>query len=204
MGISVIGATLGRTGTKSLKFALERLGFGPCHHMIEVFEHPEQLPGWQAAIAGEPADWEVLLRGYNACVDYPSSYFWRELADAYPDAKVILTMRTFESWWESYSNTFMIALENTPDEASPHVTAVREMSAHLWRMTMKADLDDKAAGVAAYEKHAETVTATIAPDRLLCFDVRDGWGPLCEFLGTPVPDEAFPRANKASEFWERR
>lgn len=205
MGLSVIGAALGRTGTKSLKIALERLGFGPCHHMEEVFQNPMQLPHWWAAIAGETVDWDVVLAGYNSCTDYPSAYFWRELAHTYPDAKVVLTMRSVESWWESYSNTIMKVLQNVPKEAPPHVREVREMAASLWtEKTFGAPLDDKAAGFAAYEKYVDSVIASISSDRLLCFDVREGWEPLCKFLGKPVPDGDFPRTNNSSEFWERR
>ena len=110
MGLSVIGAGFGRTGTKSFKIALEQLGFGPCHHMDEVFENPVQLPHWQAAIKGDPVDWEFVLAGYNSCTDYPSAYFWRELSQTCPEAKVVLTMRPAESWWESYAGTIMQAV----------------------------------------------------------------------------------------------
>ena len=205
MTLSVIGAGFGRTGTKSLKLALERLGFGPCHHMEEGFQNPDQLLRWRAAIDGGEVNWDEVLAGYSSCTDYPSSYFWRELAETYPEAKVVLTMRSVESWWESYSNTIMIALQNIPEDAPAHVREVREMAAMMWReKTFAAPLDDKVAAFAAYERYVDDVVQSITDDRLLCFDVRDGWAPLCEFLGRPIPDEDFPRTNNASEFHKNR
>ena len=205
MSLSVIGAGFGRTGTMSLKIGLEQLGLGPCHHMHEVFGNPAQLPHWQAAIAGDTMDWEVVLAGYNSCTDYPSAFFWRELAQTYPDAKVVLTMRSVESWWDSYSNTIMKALQIIPKDAPPHIRAVREMAANMWsEKTFGAPLDDKAAGFAAYEKHVDRVIASITSDRLLCFDVGEGWEPLCKFLGKPIPDGEFPRTNSSTEFREAR
>ncbi len=204
MGLSIIGAGLGRTGTKSLKIGLERLGFGSCHHMEELFKNPTQLPHWRAAIAGDFVDWDVVLAGYNSCTDYPSAYFWRELAQTYPDAKVVLTVRSVESWWESYSNTIMKALQNVPKDAPPHIREVRAMAAKLWgEKTFGAALDDRTAGFAAYERYVDDVIASISSDRLLCFDVGEGWKPLCNFLGKPIPDGEFPRTNSSVEFWER-
>ncbi len=203
MGLSVIGAGFGRTGTLSLKLGLEQLGFGPCHHMGEIFEHPAQLPLWQAAVAGEPVDWDVVLEGYNSCTDFPSGYFWRELAEFYSEAKIVLTMRPVESWWQSYSKTIMKVLLDVPNDAPAHVREIREMSATLiGEKCFRAPLHDKQAGFVAYQHYIDSVIASFSSDRLLCFDVRDGWEPLCKFLGKPVPDNEFPRTNSAVEFWD--
>ena len=203
MGLSVIGAGFGRTGTMSLKLGLEQLGFGPCHHMGEIFANPAQLPLWQAAVAGNPVDWDVVLEGYNSCTDFPSGYFWRDLAEHYPEAKIVLTMRPVESWWNSYSSTIMKVVSEVPEGAPAHVQEIRELSATLiGEKSFGAPLDDKQAGCAAYQDYVDSVIASFSADRLLCFEVRDGWEPLCEFLGKPVPDNAFPRTNSAEEFWD--
>ncbi|MGH8933214.1 MAG: sulfotransferase family protein [Egibacteraceae bacterium] len=115
--LEVIGAGFGRTGTLSLKTALERLGFGQCYHGIELMRHPEHLPLWEAAVAGEP-DWAQLFAGYRACVDWPGVHFWRELVDAYPDAKVVLTVRDPRRWYASARNTFLPALESREEPRS--------------------------------------------------------------------------------------
>jgi Sulfotransferase domain len=93
MALRVIGAGFGRTGTHSLKLALEQLGFAPCHHMYEVRAHPEQLAFWQAAARGELPDWDEVFAGFAAQVDWPGARFWRELAEHFPHAKVILSVR---------------------------------------------------------------------------------------------------------------
>lgn len=204
MGLSVIGAGFGRTGTLSLKVALEQLGLGPCHHMDEVFGVPGQLAHWQAAAAGGTVDWDAVYAGYNATVDWPGAHFWRELADHYPDAKVILTMRSTESWWESYAKTIMIFLRDIlPEVADEHVRGVGSMGLQLIvERAFAGSFDDKKVATAAYDKHVAQVTSAFSDDRLLQFDVRNGWAPLCTFLDRPIPDGEFPRTNSPEEFWE--
>lgn len=203
MGLAVIGAGFGRTGTMSLKLALEQLDYGPCHHMEEVFFNPGQLPLWQAAVAGEKVDWDAVFEGYNSTADWPGAHFWRELAAFYPDSKVVLTTRSVDSWWDSYSGTIMKFNQILPDEAPEHVRALSQLAKTLvGERTFGTTFDDERAGKAAYRNHLEAVTASIPADRLLCFDVRDGWEPLCAFLGKPVPHGAFPRANTSAEFWD--
>ncbi len=204
MGLSVSGAGFGRTGTMSLKIALEQLGFGPCHHMDEIFGNPNQLPHWQAAAAGETVDWDAVYAGYNSTVDWPGTHFGRELADHYPDAKVILTMRPTESWWESYSKTIMTFLRDIlPEVSDDHVRDVGLMGLQLIvERAFAGSIDDKEVATAAYDRHVAQVTSAFSEDRLLLFDVRDGWEPLCTFLEQPIPDEMFPRTNSPEEFWE--
>ena len=103
--LKVIGAGISRTGTFSFKLAMEKLGFTKCHHMMEVVENPTQAPLFIAAAKGEPTDWEDLYQGYQACCDFPSCHFWRELMDAFPTARVVLTVRDPENWYKSMSET---------------------------------------------------------------------------------------------------
>ena len=123
MGLSVIGAGFGRTGTLSLKNALEQLGFAPCHHMAEVFANPQQLPFWQRASAGERVDWEECFAGYRASVDWPAAYFWRELAETYPDAKVVLSTRDVDAWYESFRATILALVGAMDRIGNPHIRA---------------------------------------------------------------------------------
>ena len=205
MALSVIGAGFGRTGTMSLKLALEELGLGVCHHMDEVFANPEQLPNWQAAAAGETVDWDAVYAGYDCTADWPGASFWRPLSEHYPEARIILTMRPVESWWESYSNTIMkFFLEMLPQVPDDHVRNTGNMAKKViskWAFGT-ADIDDRQAATAAYEAHVAAVSDAFSDDRLLKFDVREGWEPLCAFLDKLVREGEFPRSNSSEEFWE--
>jgi hypothetical protein len=203
MPLAVIGAGFGRTGTLSLKLALERLGLGPCHHMREVFQHPRLLRSWQAAAAGRPVDWEEVFAGYRATVDWPSARFWRELTAAYPEAKVILTVRPEAAWWASFSRTIPPLMRREAEVADPHVRGVLALArAIVAEQTMGGRPDHEATALARYRQQTAEVTAEVAPERLLVLDVADRWAPLCGFLGLPVPDEPFPRTNSVEEFWD--
>jgi hypothetical protein len=201
MGLLVIGAGFGRTGTLSLKGALEQLGFGPCHHMAEVFAHPEQIPLWQRAVSGADVDWDKLLAGYQATVDWPSAYFWRELAETYPEAKVLLSIRDAESWYASFSSTILKLIAAKESVTIPAIREALEMGAPLVSTKVFSDrADDPEHAKAVFRAHEEEVRRTIPADRLLVFDVRQGWEPLCAFLEVPVPDGPFPRLNDAEQF----
>jgi hypothetical protein len=193
--LQVIGAGFGRTGTASMRDALERLGFGPCDHMRQNFEHPERFPLWEEALrrktAGEPIDWRPLLTGFRAVMDWPGGYFWEELAAAHPEAKVILTVRDPERWYDSAHATIF----SVPDDQRSAV--VRDMDAY----TFGDRLTDRAHCQAVFTGHIQVVQATIAPERLLVFDVKEGWEPLCAFLDVPVPEvDPFPRVNDRTAF----
>jgi hypothetical protein len=203
MPLSVIGAGLGRTGTLSPKLALERLGLGPCHHMREVFQHPRLLRHWQDAAAGRPVEWEEVLAGYRSTIDWPSTHFWRELAAAYPEAKIILTVRPEAAWWASFSRTIPLLLRRHTEVSDPHVRGVLAMATTIVdEQTMDGRPADEATALACYRRRIAEVTAEVVPERLLVFDVAEGWAPLCGFLGLPVPDEPFPRTNSLEEFWD--
>jgi hypothetical protein len=196
MSLDVIGAGFGRTGTTSLKLALEHLGFTRCHHMTEVRRHPETAVHWEAAAAGKPVDWEALLAGYRAVVDWPACYFYRELARVYPDAKVILTLRDPDAWFRSTQATIFRPEHAKRIENEPIAGVVRNT---IWA-TFDGRQNDREHALAVYEQHISEVQRTIAPERLLVYDVAEGWEPLCGFLGVPIPGEPFPHANTSADF----
>jgi hypothetical protein len=189
--LRVVGPGLGRTGTYSLKLALERLLGGRCHHMAEVLADRErQLALWAPVLRGEAVDWEEVFAGYVAQVDFPGAVFWPELTEAFPDALVVLSTRPTDAWYRSAAST--IFQLDDGHGSSPF----RE----VWRERFSDRVDDPAAMIAAYERHNAAVRSAIPPDRLLEWTVTDGWEPLCDRLGLPVPDEAFPRTNTTEEF----
>jgi hypothetical protein len=193
MPLRVIGAGFGRTGTDSMREALEILGFAPCHHMSEVNRDPEQKRLWRALVKGAEPDWERLLGGYAACVDFPSVWYWRDLIRAYPEAKVVLTWRDPESWWESYSRTIRAFASGGNDRESLGVALVGDQ-------VFGGRPDDRGHVLAVYEAHVAAVKATVAPERLLVHALGDGWGPLCAHLGVPVPEVPYPRLNSTADF----
>ena len=197
MPLRVVGAGLGRTGTHSMKLALERLLGAPCYHMLEVFERPDDIPVWQrAGLAGEMPDWNRFLDGYAAAVDWPVAAFWRELCDAYPDAPVLLTTRDVDDWWRSASSTiFSPELRDRAPEGPPSDWPWDLISARFTRR-----FREEAPAKAAYFEHNATVRRTIPSSRLVEWHPGDGWGPICAALALPVPDEPFPHVNTTAEF----
>ena len=194
MALKVIGAGLGRTGTASLKVALEKLGFSKCYHMGEVLSNVNTVPLWVAAGRGHP-DWDTIFEGYSAAVDYPSCSFWREQMEYYPDAKVVLSTRDPESWFESVNSTIMSAdvnewLANSPFREFFKLCVWKDFEKHILDRDFMVDY---------FRKRIDTVRAGVPADRLLIFDVREGWGPLCEFLEVDIPDRDFPRVNSRDE-----
>jgi hypothetical protein len=204
MTLSVIGSGFGRTGTKSLKAALEQLGFAPCHHMHEVVEHPEQVAHWQAIAAGNTVDWNDVFAGYNSQVDWPGAHVWRELSTAFPQSKVVHTVRPPDVWWNSYSRTIgklMNSYAQLP--LPPHISAMMDAWQEMVGKTVfNGKVTDKDTCIAAFNRHTEEVRDTIPADRLLVFDVAEGWAPLCRFLKVPAPDTGFPHHNLRADFWE--
>lgn len=198
--LRVVGAGLPRTGTKSLKDALELLLGDRCYHMYEVFRHPEDLPDWHGAIRGEETDWSVFPPDCVAAVDWPASAFWRELAEANPDAVIVLTTRESASqWWESCDATVFPALRR---ESYPEHEEWLAMVHGLLQREIGEAWNDRAAEEAFYERHNAAVRRDAPPDRLVEFRAGAGWEPLCTALGVPVPDEPFPHTNTREE-WNR-
>ncbi len=192
MALSVIGAGFGRTGTESMKLALEILGIGPCHHMKEVLVNSEQIALWRSAAQGDLPDWEDAFAGYSSAVDWPSAYFWRELSAYYPDAKMLLTVRSADSWYASMASTILETLKASTDPASIGLRMIGEG-------VFGGRLDDRAHAIAVYEKNTADVQAAFAQERLLTYNLGDGWEPLCQFLGEPVPDVPYPRSNSREQ-----
>ena len=211
MALEVIGAGFGRTGTMSLKVALETLGFGPCYHMTEVFTHPEHVELWRAATQGKPVAWEQIFDGYRATVDWPGCAFYAELMESNPDAKVILTVRDPEEWYESAHNTIyrISGAASSPIFylASLVVPAAKRMKhAHrmiievVWQRDLGGRFEDRGYAIETFERHNEEVKRHVPAEKLLVYEVGEGWGPLCEFLGVEVPDEPFPHLNDSEVF----
>ncbi len=203
MSLRVLGAGVGRTGTRSLKLALTQLLDAPCYHMAEVFEHPEDIEVWRAATAGRMPDWAALFDGYRAAVDWPASAFWPELTAAYPDALVVLSVRPTADWWRSAERTIFDLIEQPP--GSDLVAAEQAAMANaLIAARFTPDYRDRRAACEAYEAHNRRVRETVPAERLLEWSPGDGWEPLCAALDLPVPDEEFPHVNTTREFRERR
>ncbi|MFQ5660068.1 MAG: sulfotransferase family protein [Gammaproteobacteria bacterium] len=195
--LRVIGAGLGRTGTSSLKLALEQLLDGRCYHMREVFENMDHIPLWRQAALGHEPDWHTLFMNYKAAVDWPVASFWPELGRTFPDALVILSLRDPETWWQSAHETIFSTGDLAP-ETEGHAMWI-EIVTH--RFT--SQLDDKDACIGAFNRHNDQVRRTVASERLLEWDVTDGWAPLCAALDMPIPDEPFPHSNSRKEFQDR-
>jgi hypothetical protein len=196
MPLKVVGAGLGRTGTHSLKLALEQLLGAPCYHMLEVFERPDDVPIWHQAALGSMPDWNALFADYGAAVDWPAAAFWEEQSEAFPDAVILLSTRDSEAWWKSCNNTIFEVFRSADEKMPPEWTA---MIKALFR-NLTGDGLDKASAIAAYERHNAHVRATAPPDRLLDWHPGDGWEPICRALGVDVPDEPFPHVNTTEEF----
>ena len=193
MTLSVIGAGFGRTGTLSMKLALEMLGMGPCHHMQEVIDDEVLRQKWLDVVHGGQPDWEDIFQGYICTVDWPSAYYWRELAAYFPDAKVLLTVRSAESWYTSFANTILQVIDKE--------TSVTGLGPKLvGEMTFAGRPGDKAHAIDVFERNTESVISAIPDDRLLVYELGDGWEPLCSFLGKAVPDAPFPRTNTPDQF----
>jgi hypothetical protein len=191
MALEVVGTGFGRTGTDSMREALNILGFGPCHHMFEVTDNPLMKSRWRAFMDSGDSNWEELFEGYRSCVDWPSAHYWRELVPLYPRARVILTWRDPESWWTSYEATILRYFQTAQDRASVGV-----------RISEKAFggyAADRSRMIAAYESNVADVIASVPKDRLLVHNLGDGWEPLCAHLNVPVPDIPYPSRNTTAD-----
>ncbi len=202
MPLKVVGAGFGRTGTLSLKNALEKLGFGPCYHMAEVFQRPEHAAMWHRLAFGHGMDWGLIFRDFRATVDWPAARWWREIAAHYPEAKVLLSVRDPEAWYKSVSDTIYPPMKlPLPDGVPENLRLQNEMARKaILAETFDNSFEDKAHTIEVFERHNREVRDAIDPARLLVFDVREGWGPLCRFLEVPIPDEPFPRLNDTATF----
>lgn len=210
--MKVIGAGFGRTGTKSLQLALEQLGFGKCYHMEELFRNPEGVKQWKQAYEGNSTDWDTLFKDYQSIVDFPGSIYFKELADFYPNAKVILTVRDPEKWYQSALKTIysfdpgpglklkMLTKMVYSAKARNLFKSILLNNKSIWGRLFDGKFKNKEHALRIYEEHSEKVKQEIPEDRLLIFQVNEGWEPLCKFLRVDVPETPFPRTNKKEDF----
>jgi uncharacterized protein YndB with AHSA1/START domain len=195
MTLEVIGTGYGRTGTDSMREALNILGFGPCHHMFEVTDNPVMKARWRAFMQEGNADWTSLFEGYRSCVDWPSAHYWRDLVEVYPQARVVLTWRDPDSWWTSFESTILRFVQSTEDRASVAVKVIEK--------AFGDQAADRGQMMAAYEAHVSDVIATVPEDRLLVHRLGDGWEPLCAHLGVGVPSVPYPSRNATADTLRR-
>lgn len=210
LSIKVIGAGFGRTGTTSLEAALEELGFGPCYGMKDSLGSTQHAGAWEAAARGEAVDWRTLLKGYRSALDWPAASFYEDLMEAYPEAKVILTVRDPEGWYESAKNTIYgaprtiyasTALSLLNRFAARTRRATRMTEAVIWAGTFSGRFEDREHAIGVFERHNEEVRERVPSEKLLVYSVKQGWGPLCEFLGAEEPvSKPFPHLNDKKSF----
>lgn len=204
MAIEVIGAGFGRTGTMSLKQALEALGFGRCYHMLEVAQNRDHVAVWRQATRGEPVDWHALYQGYRASVDWPACNFWEIQLRHFPNARVILSERDPERWYHSVMNTIYPSSMRARESDDPDIRARAQMVFELiWEGTFHGRVEDQEHAIDVFLAHNDYVKKHAPEDRLLVFDAAEGWEPLCGFLDCPVPTEPYPRVNTTEEFQSR-
>ena len=213
MAIKVIGAGFGRTGTLSIKAALEELGFSKCYHMVELLTHPSDVKFWEDASQGKPVNWDALFDGYQAIVDYPGYRYYSQLMQHYPDAKVLLSIRDAESWYESTLKTIYqagpkgwkklkmaLSLPFSP-KLRNLVRIFRMADKDVWVKDFQGKFEDKPYAIGIFNQHIEEVKRLVPPERLLVYQVKEGWEPLCHFLGVSVPpDKPFPHLNDRATF----
>ena len=204
MSLRVIGAGFGRTGTLSLKVALEKLGFGPCHHMKEVVENQDQTEWFHRASKGEKVDWHKVFEEYQSAVDWPAVAYYQELADEFPDAKIILGIRDTDAWYQSVKETIYTVIPNFPKWIRlvlPRANKALDMiNRTVWIGEFSGRFEDKEFAVDVFNKHIELVRTVFPEERLLIHSAKDGWQPLCNFLGVPVPNEPYPWLNESISF----
>ena len=204
MSLRVIGAGFGRTGTLSLKVALEKLGFGPCHHMKEVMKNQDQTEWFHRASKGEKVDWHKVFEKYQSAVDWPAAAYYQELANEFPDAKIVLGVRDVDAWYQSVSETIYTVVPNFPKWLRlilPRANKVMDMiDRTIWIGEFSGRFEDKEFAVDVFNKHIELVKTVFPEERLLIHSAKDGWQPLCDFLEVPVPDEPYPWLNESINF----
>jgi hypothetical protein len=216
--MKVIGAGFGRTGTLSLKVALDELGFGPCYHMSETAVNPGHVEAWSRAAAGEAIDWRWLFQNYNAAVDWPTCAFYEQLIEVFPDARVILTVRDPDRWYESVLNTIyqgskqrQVAQANEPpdEEVAPEERERRARGRMVDRLiwqggAFQGRFEDRDFAIGVYQRHIQDVKRKVPSERLLEYQVAEGWGPFCAFLGVAIPkNRPFPHVNDTASFQQQ-
>jgi hypothetical protein len=203
MALKLVGAGFGRTGTTSVRDALGMIGYGPCYHMKSVVANPSFAAYWARLGRGEKVDWDEVFEGYVSTIDWPSCTYWRELAEYYPDAKILLTVRDPERWFESTQNT-IFSRDHRDSFYTRGADPNRQgMVRVLYEQTFQNRQNDHDFAIAVFNAHNEEVRRSVPKERLLVYDIKEGWEPLCKFLGVPVPNRQFPRTNTSEEWFAR-
>ncbi len=215
--IKVLNLSLGRTGTMSLKQALEDLGFNKCYHFSDMFIHPEHTDIWKSYAQGKPVDWEALFEGYQAGLYWSTSYDYLPLLEQYPKMKFLLTVRDPEAWYKSTFNTVYSLNRLTLSRSiglrikglfNPDLIKIYKIwklqEELLWQKTFKGRFHEKDFAIQQFKQHIESVKKNVPAERLLVYEIQQGWEPLCNFLQVPVPDKDFPRVNDTASFIEWR
>lgn len=210
--MEIIGVGFGRTGTLSLKAALEQLGAGPCFHMLELLagEHKDRdLPYWVRIANGEPVDWHEVFGPWKATVDWPGCARWQEITDAFPDVPVLLNVRPFRRWYQSCEDTLLAVrhaaqagqLAPGSNRTTPPPELWRAIDMLLWDGDFQGRFEDKDAMREMYERRIAAIKAHVSPDRLIVWELgKDGWEPLAAALGVPVPTTPFPHLHDTDDF----
>lgn len=205
MALDVVGAGFGRTGTMSLKLALEMLGFKKTYHMAELFQHPEHLPHWEEARRTGECDWDAVFRDYRAAVDWPACNYWQTLSEHYPRSKVILTLRDPDGWFRSIHNTIYPTSVAALKSDEPFQQRWAKWSNGLiWEDTFHGRVEEREHAIEIFNANTKAVTSTIAADRLLLYEAGDGWQPLCDLLDCEIPNQPYPKVNTTEEFQRGR
>ena len=215
MSIKIIGAGLPRTGTNTLKASLETLGYSKTYHMKELLMNPKNLHYWLKLEETGSTDWDALYEGCQATVDFPAYPWYKEHLERYPEAKVIMTVRPFENWYTSVFSTIWTAGPQTVGEKigmllkmlfntriRNTIKCVKFSKRMIFKVHLQGRFEDKSFAEEVFNKHMADVKAHVPADKLLIYDVRDGWGPLCTFLGVPEPKDPLPHLNKKENFKE--
>lgn len=201
MSIQIIGAGFGRTGTLSLKYGLEMLGYSQCYHMMELMNHPQHKELWIQAHNGCAIDWHSLYEGYQATVDWPSCNLWRTLMQEYPEAKVILSIRDPDKWYDSIMATIYKSSRMSLESDNPKNQQSGQWAMDIiWGRLFAGRMDDRDHVIDVFTRHNEEVIRTVPKDRLLVFEASQGWPPLCGFLEVDLPDKDYPRVNSTEDF----
>lgn len=210
--MKVIGVGFGRTGTMSLKYALERIGAGPCLHMIDLIRNHDLIEPWHdAVVKGHPPDWDRMLAGFDSTIDWPGCTFWRELTAAYPDVPVLLNTREFDGWYKSCQNTIYALRQaaltgqlepgaGTEDPPPPELWQI--IGKLIWERDFQGRFEDVDWMRRMYAERIETIRAAIPAERLILLPLEEspGWAPICDMLGVEEPDEPFPHLHDTNEF----
>jgi hypothetical protein len=210
--LKLIGAGLPRTATLSQKIALEMLGLGPCYHMANMLNDLDLVQPWAGALKGN-VNWDEIFEGCLATVDWPGAFFYRELIEVYPDAKVLLSVRDGDAWARSmrdtiwgalYGDTMLRDLSSARVRIDPGWRGYIELMTEMWQrtglLTTMEAATEPGALAQVMERYNEEVIRTVPSDRLLVWSPADGWEPLCGFLGVSVPQAPFPRVNDTEMF----